>query len=204
MQATLQAVLVQIFNSAIAKTFADWQEEAEITQSTQEQFGHYQCNSCLKIAKAYKKNPREVAGAVIALLENNPNFAKLEVAGPGFINITLSSHLLEERVNALLQDPFLGVPRLKKQQKVIVEFSSPNVAKELHVGHLRSTIIGDSLARLFEFLGYNVLRLNHIGDWGTQFGMLIQYLEEDHPKVLSGEESTDLEHLMHWYKSSSI
>lgn len=204
MQATLQAVLVNTFNAAIAKAFADWKEPAEITQSTQEQFGHYQCNSCLKIAKACKKNPKEVASTIVSLLQADPIFAKLEIAGPGFINITVATSLLEQRINALLRDPFLGVPRPIKPKKVIVEYSSPNVAKELHVGHLRSTIIGDSLARLFIFLGHDVLKLNHIGDWGTQFGMLIAYLEEEHPAVLSGEEATDLEHLMQWYKSSKV
>lgn len=204
MQATLQAVLVDKFNAAIAKAFADWKEPSEITQSTQEQFGHYQCNSCLKIAKAYKKNPREVASSIVSLIETDPVFAKLEIAGPGFINITVATTLLEERINDLLQDPFLGVPRPLKPKRVIVEYSSPNVAKELHVGHLRSTIIGDSIARLFIFLGHDVLKLNHIGDWGTQFGMLITYLEEEHPDVLSGKQETDLEHLMQWYKSSKI
>jgi arginyl-tRNA synthetase len=87
---------------------------------------------------------------------------------------------------------------------VIVEFSSPNVAKELHVGHLRSTIIGDALARLFEFLGHDVLRLNHIGDWGTQFGMLIAYMQDEAPGVLTGEQKADLSELMKWYKASKI
>ena len=206
METTLQSVLVGKLDVAIVKAFPDWKERAEVVPSTQSQFGHYQCNSCLKIGKSYKKNPKEVALQIVNLLQEESSydsfFAALEIAGPGFINITLSSHFLEKRVNSLLRDPFLGVSRLSHPQKVIVEFSSPNVAKELHVGHLRSTIIGDSLARVFNFLGYNVLRLNHIGDWGTQFGMLIQYLQEQHPEVLSGKESTDLEHLMGWYKES--
>ncbi|MES2199960.1 MAG: arginine--tRNA ligase [Chlamydiota bacterium] len=208
METTLQSVLIEKLGAAIVKAFPDWQEKAEVVSSTQPQFGHYQCNSCLKIGKIYKKNPKEVALQIINLLQEESSydlfFAGLEVAGPGFINITLSSHFLEKRVTGLLNDPFLGSPRPLYPQKVIVEFSSPNVAKELHVGHLRSTIIGDSLARILSFLGYDVLRLNHIGDWGTQFGMLIQYLQEQHPKVLSGEESTDLEHLMGWYKQSKI
>ena len=208
MEMTLQAALIEKLEIAIAKAFPDWEEKAEVVPSTQPQFGHYQCNSCLKIGKNYKKNPKEVALQIINLLQEEASyavfFAKLEVAGPGFINITLSSHFLEKRVNNLLKDPFLGSPRPEHSQKIIVEFSSPNVAKELHVGHLRSTIIGDSLARVLSFLGYNVLRLNHIGDWGTQFGMLIQYLLEKQPKVLSGEDPTDLEHLMGWYKQSKV
>lgn len=206
METTLQFKLVEKLDKAIARAFPDWQEKAEVGPSTQPQFGHYQCNSCLKIGKAYKKNPKELALQIVQFLqEDNPSFfSKLEVAGPGFINITLSSSLLEEKVQNLLNDPFLGVPRPECQKRIIVEFSSPNVAKELHVGHLRSTIIGDSLARVLSFLGYDVLRLNHIGDWGTQFGMLIQYLEEQHPNVLTGDEPTDLEHLMGWYKQSKV
>ena len=175
---------------------------AEITTSTQPQFGHYQCNSALKIGKALKCNPREVATALAEELNDSPLFSSVEIAGPGFINLTLTPGFLSEEVSALLGDERFGVPVPDPIQRVIVEFSSPNVAKELHVGHLRSTIIGDCLARLFEFLGHDVLRLNHVGDWGTQFGMLIAYMHEEAPDVLSGEEETDLVHLMKWYRAS--
>ena len=113
----------------------------------------------------------------------------LEIAGPGFINITLSAPFLSTEVGRILHDRHLGVT-VPPRQKVIVEFSSPNVAKELHVGHLRSTIIGDCLARVFEFLDQDVLRLNHIGDWGTQFGMLIAYMQEHAPEVLEGKRAS--------------
>jgi arginyl-tRNA synthetase len=126
----------------------------------------------------------------------------LEIAGPGFINIFLDPQFLSAQVTELLRNPRLGVPSPKKREKIIVEFSSPNVAKELHVGHLRSTIIGDCLARLFEFLGHDVLRLNHIGDWGTQFGMLITYMQEEVPDVLAGKQAADLPSLMQWYRAS--
>jgi arginyl-tRNA synthetase len=206
MKQTLQGVLTEKLSKAICHVFPDWKEDAEVVSSTQEKFGHYQCNSCLKIGKALQKNPREVADLVVEALQKDPLFpkvfAKLEVAGPGFINITVSSTLLDERVSAALSDPFLGVPTEKTPQKVIVEFSSPNVAKELHVGHLRSTIIGDAIARILSFLGFSVLKLNHIGDWGTQFGMLIQFLQETQPEIVSGDKTTDLEHLMDWYKQS--
>ncbi len=179
---------------------------SEITHSTQAQFGHYQCNSALKIGKALGKNPRDVALAIVGHFERNqagkPMIANLEIAGPGFINITLDAAFLSREASALLKDPRLGVSLPEKRQKVIVEFSSPNIAKELHVGHLRSTIIGDAIARLFEFLGHDVLRLNHIGDWGTQFGMLIAYMQEEAPNVLRGGEKTDLPHLMQWYRAS--
>jgi arginyl-tRNA synthetase len=102
----------------------------------------------------------------------------------------------------MLHDPRLGIEKAAQPQKVVIDFSSPNVAKEMHVGHLRSTIIGDCLARLFEFLGDDVLRLNHIGDWGTAFGMLIAYMKEQVPEVLTGKKETDLTHLVFWYKAA--
>jgi len=129
-------------------------------------------------------------------------FSKIEIAGPGFINFTFSDSFLSQQLRAQLNDPLLGAAAPEKKTKMIVEFSSPNVAKELHVGHLRSTIIGDCLARLFEFLRYDVLRLNHIGDWGTQFGMLIAYMKGEVPDVLQGRTATDLQQLMTWYKAS--
>ncbi len=177
----------------------------EITTSTQVQFGHYQCNNALKLAKELKVSPREVAQHIVTAWKAQssiPMIAKMEIAGPGFINIFLDSQFLSDEMNRVLQDPRLGVPTPKTRQRIIVEFSSPNVAKELHVGHLRSTIIGDSLARLFEFLGHDVLRLNHIGDWGTQFGMLITYMREHAPEVLEGKQKTDLTSLMQWYRSA--
>src|ERR1700722_15035176 len=176
--------------------------EAEVTPSTQAQFGDYQCNSALKIAKALRIPPRDAAERIIAHFDAKEMISKLEIAGPGFINITLLPSFLASQVEAILQDDRLGVPLPEKKQKIIVEFSSPNVAKELHVGHLRSTIIGDAIARLFEFLGHDVLRLNHVGDWGTQFGMLITYMKEHSPCVLQEKKMPELIELMGWYKAS--
>lgn len=176
------------------------QFEAEITLSTQVQFGDYQCNSALKIGKALSITSRLAADKIVAHFDTNEMIETLSIAGPGFINIKLRPSFLATQINAVLKDPRLGVPLPEKAQKVVIDFSSPNIAKELHVGHLRSTIIGDAIARLFEFLGHNVLRLNHIGDWGTQFGMLIAYMEENVPEVLSGKTQTDLTELMTWYK----
>lgn len=176
--------------------------QPEVTAATQIQFGHYQCNSALKIGKALRISPRAAAEQIVSHLKTAELISKVEIAGPGFINITLSSSFLASQIQTLLTDDRLGVPLPEKKQKIIVEFSSPNIAKELHVGHLRSTIIGDAIARLFEFLGHDVLRLNHIGDWGTQFGMLIAYMQEAVPEVLRGDVQTDLIELMHWYKES--
>jgi len=157
-----------------------------ITQSSKEEFGDYQCNVCLSLSKIYKKNPRDISNDFINLLNKNKSIAKLckslEIAGPGFINIKLKDEVLINEIKSNIQCQRVGVTQIKKDldsglsNKVIVDFSSPNIAKEMHVGHLRSTIIGDSISRIFELRGYKVLRLNHVGDWGTQFGMLITQL----------------------------
>ncbi|MEK7339598.1 MAG: arginine--tRNA ligase [Candidatus Rhabdochlamydia sp.] len=194
---------------AIANQFADeiadpMLLQAEITESTQPQFGHYQCNSALKIAKMLKLNPRQIAKQIADVVDlydqaGHRMIEKIEIAGAGFINIFLCSDFLAKRIESMLSDERLGVPLVNKE-KIIVEFSSPNIAKELHVGHLRSTIIGDALARLFEFLGYEVLRLNHIGDFGTQFGMLIAYIQNYESAVF--QNTIDLSTLMSWYKKA--
>ena len=202
LQQSLTCAIKECFKGQLAE--ASSLLGAEITQVTQAQFGHYQCNNALKIAKEVKQNPRQCAEAIVDFMrsQNLEMISKIEIAGPGFINITLDESFLSKQIQSLLKDVRLGVPLPEKIQRIIVEFSSPNIAKELHVGHLRSTIIGDCLARLFEFLGHDVLRLNHVGDWGTQFGMLISYLKMYHPDVLSGDQPTDLVELMGWYKAS--
>ena len=207
---TLLAYLTEKASQAIQNIVGSTSLEqclpADMTQSTQKQFGHYQCNSALKLAKILKKNPRQLAEQLIqelqTVVEKDACIERAEVAGAGFINITIAPSYLAKQLTDQLKDPFLGVDRPKVKQKVIVEFSSPNIAKELHVGHLRSTIIGECLARLMEFLGHDVLRLNHVGDWGTQFGMLIAYLKQFHPKVIEGQEHPELATLMAWYKAS--
>lgn len=207
---TLVNLLKEKFQNASLKAYPELVSQEiplEVVQSTQEKFGHYQYNSAMKLAKLTGQKPRDIAEKLIAQIDKNDSknqlmIENLSVAGPGFINITLSSHFLSRFVNAMLQEKNLGQDISSKPQKIIVDFSSPNTAKEMHVGHLRSTIIGDSLARLFEFFGHDVLRLNHIGDWGTAFGMLITYMKEQAPQVLSGEETTDLTHLVAWYKAA--
>ena len=179
------------------------EREVHVTLATQEKFGHYQCNSAMKLAKVAQKPPREIAQSIVAKLQGGI-FSLVEIAGPGFINLTLDPHFLSKHATDMAFDEHLGVPQPTQKQRIIVEFSSPNIAKEMHVGHLRSTIIGDSLARLFEFLGHDVLRLNHVGDWGTAFGMLIAYMKEEVPDVLTGHQTTDLPTLMGWYKASKV
>ena len=143
-------------------------------------FGDYQANCAMGAAKAMGTNPRELAGKIVAALETElAGIAeKLEVAGPGFINIDLKPEWLGEQIANAQTDVRLQVEEVSNPQTVVIDYSGPNLAKEMHVGHLRSTIIGDSLARLLEFQGHKVIRQNHVGDWGTQFGMLIAELEE--------------------------
>jgi arginyl-tRNA synthetase len=153
----------------------------EITYATKPSFGHFQCNSAMKLSSILKMSPIDVAN-IIVKKSNTSNarnvYERLEVAGPGFINIWLSDAFIQDRINILVKNNF--IPLMKNQyQKIIVDFSSPNIAKSMHVGHLRSTIIGDCIANTFEYFNYDVLRLNHIGDWGTSFGMLIAYMKDN-------------------------
>lgn len=204
----LISTLSDHFKHAIVHAFPSLQEEGatipnEVTVSTNEKFGHYQCNSALKLSKLLKQNPRQVAEMILSHFDYSDGLVeKMEIAGPGFINVTLTPTHLSKGVNHVLRDSHLGIDLPLHPQRIIIDFSSPNVAKEMHVGHLRSTIIGDCLARLFEFLGQTVIRLNHLGDWGTAFGMLIAYMKEEAPHVLTGQQPTDLTHLVTWYREA--
>ncbi len=194
--------LKKTFKNALLQAFPQVEDAAvDLAQSSNDKFGHYQCNMAMKLSKPLGLNPRLIAQKIMDHVAKEEMIETLEIAGPGFINITLAPQFIARKTEELLK-PHLGLEPPEKPERIIVEFSGPNIAKELHVGHLRSTIIGDCLARLFEFLGYDVLRLNHIGDWGTAFGMLIAYLKEEHPHILTGEGDTDLAHLVEWYKAS--
>jgi arginyl-tRNA synthetase len=197
--------------TALIQTFPNQASECaaliEITQATQQKFGHYQLNSAMKLSKILNENPRQIAEKLVATLKATPAsatlFANIEIAGPGFINFTLEHQFLAKRIHAQLQDPRLGVPTPEQPLKVIIDFSSPNIAKEMHVGHLRSTIIGDCIARVLTFAGHSVLRLNHVGDWGTQFGMLIAHLKTVLPEINNpSPPNIDLSDLVMWYKAS--
>ena len=198
---TIQRELQRAATRAIKGAFPDIELEAEVVASTQSGFGHYQCNNAMRLAKMVGQSPRDVAARIADHLDDLL-IDRVEVAGPGFLNITLCSEALSERLISQGSDRRFGVAKPTSPKRVIVEFSSPNVAKELHVGHLRSTIIGEALARLFEFLGGDVIRLNHVGDWGTQFGMLISYIKSDHPEAISRPEQFDLPTLMRWYREA--
>jgi arginyl-tRNA synthetase len=205
---SLISVLHSKFKQATEQAFPELlTEEAlipiEVTPSTQEKFGHYQFNTAMKLTKTLKQPPRKIAEHIVAAVDRQDGMiAQLEIAGPGFVNITLNPEFLSQETDILLRDTHLGIDLPESPQRIIIDFSSPNVAKEMHVGHLRSTIIGDCLARLFEYLGHDVVRHNHIGDWGTAFGMLIAYMKEEVPEVLTGKQKTDLTHLVNWYRAS--
>ena len=137
------------------------------------QFGDFQANCAMPLGKKLRKQPREIAALIIKKLSVDDFCETPDVAGPGFINLKLKTNYLQQQLQNSLQDKRLGVAKSKSAQKTIIDFSSPNVAKPMHVGHLRSTVIGDALARILKFLGHDVVTDNHIGDWGTQFGMIL-------------------------------
>jgi arginyl-tRNA synthetase len=194
------------FSEALVATFGEKLVGIDpmIVGASNPQFGDYQSNIALSLAKELGQQPRAIAQQLIAKLNVEDLCETPEIAGPGFINLTIKPVYLETQLNSLQKDVRLGVEKAKHTQKVIVDFSSPNIAKEMHVGHLRSTIIGDCIARIFEFRGHDVLRLNHVGDWGTQFGMLIAYLREAYPEALIAADALDLGDLVTFYKQAKI
>lgn len=183
-------------------------QQIEITPSTNSKFGHYQCNNAMKLSKSLGVPPRIIAQEMCKqlLLQDDtqvPMYANIEVAGPGFINITLSTAYLNRQINNQVRDKNHGCNKINTPRKAIIDFSSPNIAKEMHVGHLRSTIIGDCIARTLEFLGYEVQRINHVGDWGTQFGMLIAYLTKE-KFDLQQIRAMDLATLLNIYRAAKL
>ncbi len=188
----IQSILSDKIKQAMIAAGADEQCDALIRQSGKPKFGDYQANGIMAAAKKLGLNPREFAQKVLDHADLSDIAEKTEIAGPGFINIFLNPTWLANNVSAALKDQNLGVSANEKQT-IVIDYSSPNVAKEMHVGHLRSTIIGDAVVRTLEFLGHNVIRANHVGDWGTQFGMLIAYLEKMENEHASEMELQDLE-----------
>ncbi|PWC17239.1 arginine--tRNA ligase [Brenneria corticis] len=173
----IQALLSEKVSQALAAAGAPVGSEAQVRQSAKVQFGDYQANGVMAVAKKLGMPPRLLAEKVVQLLALDGIAAKTEIAGPGFINIFLDKQWVASQAEKALNAPKLGVTPVEPQT-IVVDYSAPNVAKEMHVGHLRSTIIGDAAVRTLEFLGHHVIRANHVGDWGTQFGMLIAYLEK--------------------------
>ncbi len=168
-----------------------------VNEAGKPEFGDYQYNGIMPLARPLKRNPRDIASEVLSHIPENDMISKIEIAGPGFINIWIEPSWLEARLSEAIVDEKLSIETREEPIRTVVDYSSPNMAKQMHVGHLRSTIIGDTLARLFETLGDDVIRQNHIGDWGTQFGMLIAYLE-----LNSEDVSSSLSDLEQFYKNA--
>ncbi|BAS34704.1 arginine--tRNA ligase [Klebsiella sp. G-Nf4] len=188
----IQALLSEKVSQALIAAGAPADCEPQVRQSAKVQFGDYQANGVMAVAKKLGMAPRQLAEQVLSHLDLNGIASKVEIAGPGFINIFLDPAFLADNVNRALQSERLGVTK-PQAQTIVVDYSAPNVAKEMHVGHLRSTIIGDASVRTLEFLGHKVIRANHVGDWGTQFGMLIAYLEKQQQENAGEMALADLE-----------
>lgn len=155
--------------------------------------GDFATNIAMILAKPLKKNPRQIAEDIIASLPKDDHISKVEIAGPGFINFFVNKDAISKALKDMSADPRLGIPKVITPKTIVVDYSAPNVAKEMAVHHIRSTVIGDAVVRVLEFLGNNVIRANHIGDWGTQFGMLIAYLEKKENESGQGMDLSDFE-----------
>lgn len=188
----IQALLSEKVSQAMIAAGAPADCEPQVRQSAKVQFGDYQANGMMAVAKKLGMAPRQLADQVLTHLDLSGIASKVEIAGPGFINIFLEPAFLAEQVQQALASDRLGVSQ-PTRQTIVVDYSAPNVAKEMHVGHLRSTIIGDAAVRTLEFLGHHVIRANHVGDWGTQFGMLIAWLEKQQQENAGDMALADLE-----------
>lgn len=181
--------LSEIVQSAFQKAFPGEDFSfVRVLPATDPKFGDYQCNDALKVAKRLHANPREIGAKVAAALAGEATFEKVEVAGPGFLNLTVSSGWLGSQLAALDARPHCGIPQSGAGKTVVIDYSSPNAAKQMHIGHIRSTVIGCAIDRIFRALGYRVIADNHLGDWGTQFGILIKGYRE----CLTPEERDNL------------
>jgi arginyl-tRNA synthetase len=179
-----QYALAQLLGDALAAAFGpDYADADPVIRPSQ--FADYQANVALPLAKRLNRPPRDIAAELADRLGGSQVVETAEVSGPGFINLELSDAWIADQATGQLADPRLDVPPADPPQRVVVDYSAPNVAREMHVGHLRTTVVGDSVVRVLEYLGDPVIRANHIGDWGTQFGMLLEHLLD------VGEESAD-------------
>ena len=199
---TLKLTLSQIAGDALSEVSGLENCDPNVITASKPEFGDYQSNGVMSVAKKIGSKPRELANLVVEAIaaQSNPLIERLEVAGPGFINIHLSDAALIQRANEIEGDLGKLIPQADAPKKIVVDYSSPNLAKEMHVGHLRGTIIGDCLARVLEKQGHEIIRQNHVGDWGTQFGMLISYMREI--GEAQGDLPTQLADLESFYRAA--
>lgn len=196
----LKNTLEQQISATLSEVTGEANCQALISYSKSAQFGDYQANGVMALAKRLKRNPRELGQEVLSRLDLGETVSKVELAGPGFINIFIAPAFLAQQLNDL--NPKQLVEETSQPQTVVVDYSSPNLAKEMHVGHSRGTILGDAISRIFEYKGHKLIRQNHFGDWGTQFGMLITYmleLEESQESI-----SSELSDLETFYRASKL
>jgi len=199
---TIPAVLAGRLRAALAASaIGAGSIEPVVTLATDPRFGDYQTNIAMLLAKQQRANPRQIAQQIIASLDVAGIAEPPEIAGAGFINFRVTPAHLQERLAAITADPMLGVPPAAEPLTVVVDFSSPNVAKPMHVGHIRSTILGDTLTRVARFLGHRIIADNHIGDWGTQFGKVIYGWK--HWRDQGALESAPIEELVRLYKEAN-
>ncbi|MBM7073229.1 arginine--tRNA ligase [Shewanella sp. 202IG2-18] len=204
MKSHIQSLLEQTLATLIQLEIvpSDIQARIQVDRTKDKSHGDFATNLAMMLTKAARKNPRGLAQLIIDNLPASSHIAKVEIAGPGFINFFIDENALANQLQDALEDEKLGV-NLPESQTIVVDYSSPNLAKEMHVGHLRSTIIGDSVVRTLEFLGHNVIRQNHVGDWGTQFGMLLAYMEELQAKD-GNKASLELSDLETFYRAAKV
>ena len=199
----IRALLEQRIAAALEAAGAPAGTPAQVQPAARPEFGDYQANGVMAAAKALRTNPRALAQSVLDQLDLSDIAETPEIAGPGFINIRLKNEWLGDALERGLGDEHLGVTRAERPQTVVVDYSGPNLAKEMHVGHLRSTIIGDAVVRTLEFLGHKAIRQNHVGDWGTQFGMLIAYMVQLQAEG-GADLSTELADLEGFYRAAKL
>jgi arginyl-tRNA synthetase len=195
--------LNQLIRAAVQAAFGELPQSIEGSVRRSEH-ADYQADVSLGLARVLKRNPRDVATAIVAALPAGEMIATAVVSGPGFINLTCRAEYFAALLGRMHETERLGVEAARTPETVVVDYSSPNLAKEMHVGHLRSTIIGDSLVRTLEYLGHEVIRQNHIGDWGTPFGMLIEQMLDDGQEAGRSADGRDLRALSTFYRAARV
>jgi arginyl-tRNA synthetase len=201
---SIQDILQERFQAALTRAFGEEFAPVDpmVGAASNPKFGDFQANIALPLAKRLSCTPREVADKIVAQLQVSDLCEPPAIAGPGFINLTLKPQYLEDCLKAIQIDPRLGVAKVAHPQRVIVDYPSPNIAKEMHVGHLRPAVIGECFARILKFLGHEVLKISHVGDWGTPFGMLIAHLRTAYPDALENSDTLALAELSTFYREA--
>ncbi|MEL6900432.1 MAG: arginine--tRNA ligase [Cyanobacteria bacterium J06606_4] len=203
MKSTLNELKTRV-QAALVAAFGDEHGTTDplLVGTNNPKFGDFQANVAMSLAKPLKNNPRAIATKIVENLDVSDFCETPAIAGPGFINFTLKTDYLEQQLKAMQESDRLGIAKVDPPQKIIVDYPSPNIAKEMHVGHLRPAVIGECFARVLEFLGHDVMKVSHVGDWGTPFGMLIAYLQEAYPDPQAAAEAATSGELATFYREA--